>query len=208
MGKSFISICLLLGLLLTNPLNSFSQVITQNEVDAFTGRTIITVDVTDRGLTRERSSNYIDDSRTGRILPRVRYVKFEDDEEAVLLTLNVRRLPGCLSQHSSSIIILLEGGETVQLGQITSTECRESAKSASFVLGMDNPSLLDDRRERFDERIILDGGFYLSNYLSDKAITAIRVIGSEGYLNYDISENNQMIIAEMIQLLLDEIESI
>jgi hypothetical protein len=190
---------LLLPLLLLTSL-SYSQVEFTNEKDEFTGSMIIKTAFYP-GV-KKFKDKFIDEDQ--KLIVKFFFLVTEGDSKEqgkYFLDAQVNRDLGCLSSRESTMLLLFEDGEKLELTYVGDADCGDST-SGSFVF----ISKEEYETENFEyEDLYLSQESYIEELIS-KPISKIRVYGTESYMDVEVAEKNKFLIADHIKTILKNIE--
>lgn len=174
-------ILITLGIFLFNLANSQEIKIAKNEVDEFDGsRTIGTEYKTGKFF---KLQDYIDVD--GTLLIAAYYYKTKEGNEIYNFSIITRaKYLGCLSEYDGKCILLFENGETLELTQISDTNCGDFL-SAIYVFYS---------RDQINDPALRD--IALKNYekISTTPVKKIRIYGTESTKDYTLKDDKKDII--------------
>lgn len=179
----------LLLLSITNFTFSFSQQIKVevNQIDDFSGSRIIRTE-NPINKTFIKMSDYIDKDKV--LLFYLSYFKTKEGRENYTINMIVNSTSiQCLSEYEGKCIILFDNGETMEISQISDTDCGQYRTRAIYVLAK-----RDEIENNDFNQISLNNLEKLKNNL----IRKIRVYGTNRYIDCELKENKKDIFIQHI----------
>lgn len=167
------------------PLFCFSQHLVKNDIDEFTGDRRVQVNCYegDRWATSDRITkgfgNYV--YLTGQ------YIKDKEGNELYFLTLNIHNLPqgSCLSQYDGKIIWLFNDKSTLELPQISETDCEYTSINGKYKLTLEQVETLKTKQ-------------------SDK----LRVYTTKGYLDFELKDDKKELMQKTFETLVNTVQNL
>lgn len=171
-------------LLLFFPLFCFSQHLVKNDIDEFTGDHHIQVNCYE-------GERWVQGDRINKgfgkyIFLTGQYIKDKEGQELYFLTLNIQSLPqgSCLSQYDGKIIWLFSDKTTLELPQISETDCEYTSINGKYKL---TPEQLE--------------------ILKTKQPDKLRVYTTKGYMDYELKEDKKELINKTFEVLLNTVNN-
>jgi hypothetical protein len=194
---------ILLLFCLTSSIFADAQIKATKKIDEFTGQMTISspsdwIQKKEIGKTKAQQKQI--DALGDKILLGLTYSLKKDSDSPVYFLTSIVQNEGleCLSQHTGKILLLFEN-ETLEVSQISDTDCTNGFKAANYLLV--SRDVLEKSQSEADWTELTNA--YLEVFLSQE-LKKIRIYGTNGFLDFEIDQEYKYVLASYLEAINSE----